>query len=107
MSSENMTLTNFAKTVTAGGALALVAFMGTLLTSQRGSAQDGKHDDARIQQGFAIAPVKLNLAGKNSEQVALVGLGSYLVNAIGDCDGCHYLSAPPDFGNPDFNYLSG
>ena len=102
-----MTLTNFAKTATAGGALALVTLMGMLLTSQRGSAQNGNDDAARIQQGFAIAPVPLNLAGKNAEQVALVGLGSYLVNAIGDCDGCHFLSAPPDFGNPDFNFLSG
>jgi len=40
---------------------------------------------AKGEAGFAIAPVPLNLAGKNSEQVALVGLGSYLVNAIGDC----------------------
>jgi hypothetical protein len=102
-----MTPTNLAKTATAGGALALVTLVGMLLTSQRGSAQNGNDDAGRIQQGFAIAPVPLNLAGKNSEQVALVGLGSYLVNAVGDCDGCHFLSAPPDFGNPDFNFLSG
>ena len=38
------------------------------------------------QRGFQIAPVPLNLEGKNR---ALVGLGSYLVNAVGDCNGCH------------------
>ena len=43
-------------------------------------------DESKIQRGFAIAPVDLNLSGKNR---ALVGLGSYLVNATGDCNGCH------------------
>jgi hypothetical protein len=33
-----------------------------------------------------MAPVHLDLHGKDR---ALVGLGSYLVNAIGDCNGCH------------------
>jgi hypothetical protein len=48
---------------------------------------DGRRDDeSRIEIGFRIAPVPLNLHGKNR---ALVGLGSYLVNAIGDCNGCH------------------
>jgi len=39
-----------------------------------------------IEQGFLISPVKLNLKGKNVFQV---GWGSYLVNAVGDCSGCH------------------
>src|SRR5258707_3659820 len=43
-------------------------------------------DESRIREGFEIAPVHLNLNGKNR---ALVGLGSYLVNAAGDCNGCH------------------
>jgi len=42
--------------------------------------------DSRIQQGFAIAPVPLNLGNKNR---ALVGLGSYLVNAVANCNACH------------------
>ena len=33
-----------------------------------------------------IAPVPLSLAGLNRD---LVGLGSYLVNAIGGCQDCH------------------
>ena len=36
--------------------------------------------DERIARGFAIAPVALNLKGKNR---AFVGLGSYIVNAQG------------------------
>lgn len=38
------------------------------------------------QQGKAIAPVTLNLEGKNPD---LVYLGSYLVNAQADCVSCH------------------
>lgn len=57
-----------------------------------------------IQRGFAIAPVPLNLAGKNRD---LVGLGSYLVNARSDCNSCHTAGGPPNFdfaagGNPYF-----
>lgn len=40
----------------------------------------------RILQGFAIAPVKLDVSGKS---LAMVGLGSYLVNASGGCNDCH------------------
>jgi hypothetical protein len=42
-----------------------------------------------IEQGFAISPIpkwQLNLAGKMPAQV---GLGSYLVNGVADCGGCH------------------
>jgi hypothetical protein len=41
---------------------------------------------ARIARGFEIAPVRLNLTGKNRQ---LVGLGSYIVNAQGGCNDCH------------------
>jgi hypothetical protein len=40
----------------------------------------------RIARGFEIAPVRLNLEGKDRD---LVGLGSYLVNAVGGCNDCH------------------
>ncbi|HEX4634032.1 MAG TPA: hypothetical protein VH163_09375, partial [Gemmatimonadales bacterium] len=36
--------------------------------------------------GLSIAPVELDLRGKNPE---LVGLGSYIVNAQGGCNDCH------------------
>src|SRR5215467_261417 len=57
-------------------------------------------DESRIRRGFEIAPVPLNLEGKNR---ALVGLGSYIVNAVGDCNGCHSAGPPTEFtgsGNP-------
>lgn len=47
---------------------------------------EGNDGDSRIQQGLEIAPVALNLEGKN---VALVGLGSYIVNAHVPCNECH------------------
>jgi hypothetical protein len=37
-------------------------------------------------QGFEIAPVPPNLEGNG---VAMVGLGSYIVNAQGGCNDCH------------------
>jgi len=74
---------------------AMVAFGGLVLdgmfiTSLGGRAADrGDAADSRIEQGFEIAPVPLNLEGKNR---ALVGLGSYLVN-FGGCNDCHNAAA--------------
>jgi hypothetical protein len=51
---------------------------------------------SQILRGFEIAPVKLNLAGKNW---ALVGLGSYLVNTTGCNDSHTYPNWAPG-GNP-------
>jgi hypothetical protein len=44
-----------------------------------------EHDQSRIKREFEIAPVHLDLKGKNR---ALVGLGSYIVNT-GGCNDCH------------------
>jgi len=60
-----------------------IAFGTALLGRAAGSDDDS---ESKIQRGFAIAPVRLNLRGKNRE---LVGLGSYIVNATADCNGCH------------------
>ena len=42
--------------------------------------------DLRIVRGQAIAPVPLNLTGKNANEVYL---GSYLVNGANGCNDCH------------------
>jgi hypothetical protein len=86
-----MTLRQFLKTIGLCAALAVVVLVGISITSSRGQAYDdednGRKDEAsEIKRGFAIAPVRLNLDGKNR---ALVGLGSYIVNAQADCNGCH------------------
>jgi len=54
-------------------------------------------DVARIIKGFQIAPVPLNLHGKNLQ---LVGLGSYIVNAVGGCNDCHTSPPYADGGDP-------
>jgi hypothetical protein len=73
---------------------------GSLISSPRGRTDDqGDETDSRIRIGFAIAPVQLNLEGKNP---ALVGLGSYIVNTEG-CNDCHSAGPPTQYaqgGNP-------
>ena len=86
----------------------IVAFSGLLLatifvSTPRGRAHDRDDDDKdpRIEQGFDIAPVPLNLEGKERD---LVGLGSYLVNT-GGCNDCHDTGPMGQYlpgGNPFF-----
>ena len=54
-------------------------------------------DEAQARRGLAIAPVPLDLRGKNR---ALVGLGSYLVNAVSECNDCHTRPHYVAGGNP-------
>jgi len=54
-------------------------------------------DESLVKQGLAIAPVPLDLRGKNR---ALVGLGSYLVNAVSECNDCHTRPHFLPGGNP-------
>lgn len=63
------------------------------------AAGSDDESESKIQRGFAIAPVHLNLKGKNRE---LVGMGSYIVNSTGDCNGCHHGPAGEyaDGGDP-------
>src|SRR6266550_4693571 len=98
-----MTLRQFLKIIGSGAAIVLVGiFIASPHGQASGQSSDGNDDASRIKLGFAIAPVPLNLAGKNR---ALVGLGSYIVNAVGDCNGCHSAGPPTEFlagGNPFF-----
>jgi len=85
------------------------AMTADLQRRQPGLSQAEAH---RIARGFRIAPVRLDLAGKDP---LLVGLGSYLVNT-GGCNDCHTNPsfAPggdPFRGEPEqinvANYLAG
>jgi len=64
---------------------------------------DDNDTSSRIKIGFAIAPVPLNLEGKNR---ALVGLGSYIVNALADCNGCHSAGPATEFAPGHNPYLN-
>ncbi len=54
--------------------------------SQAGSPPAPDTEASRIQRGYQIAPVTLHTRGLDK---ALVGLGSYIVNAQGGCNDCH------------------
>lgn len=75
---------------------------GMLISSPRAHADDdGSKDLAAI--GLKIAPVTLNMQGKDRH---LVGLGSFIVNAQADCNGCHGSDPTMQYkdpGNPFFN----
>jgi hypothetical protein len=94
-----------------------VVFAAMSIKAPRASADDDD-TNSKIKIRLEIAPVPLNFVRRNK---AMVGLGSYLVNAAGDCNGCHTAGGPPNFnyaagGNPYFKqppkvdptvYLSG
>ena len=97
-------------------ALAVAVGVGSLMGMARAQA-DEDQQPSRVRRGLEIAPVPLNLRGKDRE---LVGLGSYLVNAVGSCNMCHSAGTATEYtasGNPYFKgneptrrqsgYLSG
>jgi hypothetical protein len=99
-----MTQTRLLKAAAVVTAFAVIVFAGMVNSSKRVGARDDQSSDrkeeSRIQRGFEIAPVPLNLQGKNR---ALVGLGSYIVNAVGDRNGCHSAGPQTELapgGNP-------
>lgn len=99
-------------------ALALLTALSVSTTGLSGPsgsrAQSADNDEAsKIRKGFEIAPVPLNLKGKNR---ALVGLGSYIVNAQAACNDCHTCPSYAPGHNPFLggdgqinaaNYLAG
>ncbi len=83
-----MTPRRFARSAAAVAAFTVIVLAGIGSSSPRAKATDDDNDgnESRIQRGLEIAPVQLNLDGKNR---ALVGLGSYIVNAHVPCNECH------------------
>jgi hypothetical protein len=114
--------------ICAGTVIAASAIFAPALQADNGKDQDKDKDkdkqkdnknngeEARIRIGFEVAPVPLNLARRDRD---LVGLGSYIVNTQGECNGCHsqgpqtqYLpGGNPYFGQPEqtnpATYLGG
>jgi hypothetical protein len=85
--------------------LVVASFGGILLIGARvGGVSawqgDGDGEQSKIAIGFEIVPVPLNLEKKSHD---LVGLGSYIVNAQADCNGCHSVDPSTQYsrgGNP-------
>lgn len=100
--------------ILAGATLALCAsFAGSPGVGLAGSPAPSQEPipSSRIVQGKKLAPVPLDLAGKNR---TMVYLGSYLVNAVGGCNDCHTVPSYTDnpfAGDPGVvnaaNYLAG
>lgn len=79
--------------------LSLSLFVTSGLAQQQPPPLDPE-TQLKILKGYQNAPVPLNLVGRDA---TLVGLGSYLVNVTGDCNGCHSAGPETEYlpgGNP-------
>jgi len=79
------------------GVLSRVWLLSAIITTAMSALSVARADElGQILRGFEIAPVPLNLAGKDWK---LVGLGSYIVNTTG-CNDCHTHPNWAKGGNP-------
>ena len=102
-------LTRQRRTLTAAAVFAALVVSGTLIDSKSGEAfndNNGAQDEKQmIRIGLETAAssgIQLNMANKDPD---MVGLGSYLVNVAGDCNGCHTRDPSLEYldsGNPYF-----
>ena len=67
-----------------------------------GPESERDQEDSKVEIGLAIAPVPLNFERKDRR---LVGLGSYIVNAHADCNGCHSQGPATEYLGPGNPYL--
>jgi len=67
-----------------------------------GPESDRDQDESKVRIGLSIAPVPLNFERKDRR---LVGLGSYIVNAQADCNGCHSRGPANEYLGPGNPYL--
>jgi hypothetical protein len=65
--------------------------------AEAGAGPAGASEASKVQIGYAVAPVPLDLEGKNP---ALVGLGSYIANVSTPCSDCHSNPQWAPGGNP-------
>lgn len=98
-----MTLKQIAKATLAVSAAGFIVVAGMRLGSLKVHADEQDSTEKLADIGLKIAPVPLNLEGKDP---TLVGLGSYIVNAQADCNGCH-TSSPmgTEYGPTNNPYL--
>ena len=77
--------------------LGVAAFALMMVNIGKGDARGDDDFERRARIGLRIAPLPLNLEGRDAE---LVGYGSYLVNAMVDCDACHSIQEYANGGDP-------
>ena len=97
------------RTVTAGVAFAGLLIVGMSVIPVRGRADNDNNaaqdEKAMIRIGLSFASsrgITLNMNGKDPD---MVGLGSYLVNVTGDCNGCHTANPMTEYTAPGNPYL--
>jgi hypothetical protein len=83
--------TMWRETLCGGGLICVGLLIATILTTGTLALADSGPactigQERKIRKGLRIAPVPLDFTHKNP---ALVGLGSYIVNAQGGCNDCH------------------
>ncbi len=67
-----------------------------------GPESERDQDESKVEIGLAIAPVPLTYDRRDRR---LVGLGSYIVNAQSDCNGCHSQGPATEYLGPGNPYL--
>jgi len=115
-----MSFDRIVKIAAAVSVAGMIAFVSTQLGSRTVHADEQDSNKNLVAIGLRIAPTFLKTEGKDRD---LVGLGSFIVNAQVDCNGCHgsdpaneyvpghnpYLLAPNNRA-PQFNqatYMNG
>ena len=81
-------------------AVLLVSFKTPRVSA--GPESDRDQDEVKARIGLSIAPVPLNFEHRDRR---LVGLGSYIVNAHADCNGCHSQGPATEYIGPGNPYL--
>lgn len=99
-----MTLLRICKAAAVVSAAATITFVSMNVRPTKAHAQQPQQDTDQYlaSVGLQIAPSFINSAGKD---LTLVGLGSFIVNASADCNGCHGSDPANEFlpaGNPYF-----
>lgn len=81
----------------------IIGLTGMQLLTHKVHAQEESDSEAQlIEIGLKIAPPFIKMDGKDP---ALVGLGSFIVNAQADCNGCHGSDPANEFLVPGNPYL--
>lgn len=70
----------------AAAALAVLVGAGQAAAAAEGAGAVAGAEDRRVEAGLRASPVPVDLEGRPRD---LVGLGSYLVNVVATCGGCH------------------
>ncbi|HWZ29697.1 MAG TPA: PKD domain-containing protein [Bryobacteraceae bacterium] len=92
------------KLIATGSRIAGLVVAAALFHPSQGQAQQTLDPETqnKVLKGLQLAPVPLNMVGKDP---VLVGLGSYIVNAGSGCNDCHSAGPQTQYiggGNPFF-----